>query len=57
MRTTGKPGILYNTFGIRFAAFSGRETGDIAFRACRLFAVFLLLVIGNERHTRKFMLL
>ena len=53
LRTAGKPGILYYAFGVRFT-FTSRESGDITFGTCERFAVFFLLVIGNESHMKQF---
>ena len=53
LRTTGEPGILYYALAVGLA-FTGGKSGDIAFRASELFAVFFLLVIGDESHMKQF---
>lgn len=49
MRTAGETGVFNNSFGICLA-FASRKSGDIAFWTRKGFAVFFLLIIGDQCH-------
>lgn len=50
----GEPGIFGYAFRVSFA-FAGGEARNVTFGAGEWFAVFLLLVIGNESHIDNFL--
>lgn len=49
MRATGEAGVFNNSFAISLTFLTGK-TGDIAFLASGTFAVFFLLIIGDQCH-------
>ena len=55
LRAAGEACILHRAFAVGLTTtFAGRKSGDITFGCCGLFAVFFLLVIGDEGHINYF---